>query len=130
MGKFKFNRSLSEGTSPVRVLLFSLFSLVLLFAVSAACALVLLSFENPGGSIFIGAFCALLISAIISGVCSAMFLRDIKLSAISLGVVSGIILAFGIIFGGGGFMNAVCYFGVSMLVSFFCEGRIGQRRKR
>lgn len=128
------NHAFSKGTAPL-FLIGSGLSLLVFVGVFLVATLIVSADTDPTSKIDIAAFVSLIISSAISGVILTRLhgKEGLKYTALtsllfSLSMILISIFLSGGALSGGAFMNALCYFGVSMLTAFI--GRGGRRHKR
>ncbi|MBQ8321765.1 MAG: hypothetical protein IJX92_05320 [Clostridia bacterium] len=128
------SRTFSKGAAPLFIIGIGLSMLVFVGVFLLATLIVSLD-SDPTSKIDIAAFVSLIISSAISGiVLTRLHGKDgLKYTALTSLLLSLIMILISIFLSsgalsGGAFMNALCYFGVSMLTAFI--GRGGRRRKR
>ncbi len=124
--KFRITNVTKNRTAMLIVYVFGGLAVLALTALIASA--VLMSQSDPGSGVSLGAFISLIISAAISGLGVARLSGgEPGISMIANLIISIILLALGLILGGGtaGLMNSVCYLGISALAAL-----LGKRRKR
>ena len=128
MLKLKFHKNILKENLALSLALGLTFAFSALLLLCASSAAILLSLKDPLAAIDTFTFCVLIISGAISGFCIPKFFgkNGMNVSFICHGILALILLACGLFSGGGiGFMNALCYAGISFSFSFF-----GKKRKR
>lgn len=132
MYKFKFKGRKSKPEGAVLILILVGCGALLMLLCSIISSAVIFSLEDPGAMIGIAGLCSVIFSAGICGTITSFFTEGtIKYSLIVGGILAMLLFVFPIIFGGsigGGAMNALCYFGVSVLAAPIFKKKRRNRR--